>query len=160
MKWWDLNRRRDLWYFFYDSGFFILLKIPFQEYKGTNFVFWTPALQDKNRPEDSHLLFFVIFDEFILIDSPNTQLTFHGGDQWRSLEESASQLKMIDMYLAVEMKSGKTGEDTFSRACLIFFSLSTGLCSLKMATYSFPAPCWDLARRVVRSMHTIKQPDT
>ena len=49
---------------------------------------------------------------------------------------------------------------TFSRACLTFFSDSTLLCNLKMQMYSFPAPCWDFAKRVVLSMQTIKQPDT
>ena len=49
---------------------------------------------------------------------------------------------------------------TFSSPCLTFFSESTGLCNLKIAIYSFPAPCWDLARRVARSTHTIRHPET
>jgi hypothetical protein len=37
-------------------------------------------------------------------------------------------------------------------------SSSTALCRRTTATYSLPAPCWDLTRRVALWMHTSKQP--
>ena len=40
------------------------------------------------------------------------------------------------------------------------FSSSTALWSLKIHTYSFPAPCCDLTSRVALSMQTIRQPVT
>jgi len=49
---------------------------------------------------------------------------------------------------------------TLSRACRICFSDSTALCNLKIATYSFPAFCCDLAKRVVRSIQTTRTPET
>ena len=39
-------------------------------------------------------------------------------------------------------------------------TLSAVLCSLAMQTYSLPAPCCALTRRVARSMHTMRQPVT
>ena len=36
----------------------------------------------------------------------------------------------------------------------------TTLCRRKMQTYSLPAFCWDLTRRVARSIHTIRHPVT
>lgn len=47
-----------------------------------------------------------------------------------------------------------------SNALAIVFRLSIGEWSLKIHTYSLPAPCWDLTKRVARSMHTTKHPVT
>lgn len=46
----------------------------------------------------------------------------------------------------------------FSRPCLTFATDSTAEWNLKTATYSLPALCCDLTKRVARSTQTIKQP--
>lgn len=54
----------------------------------------------------------------------------------------------------------KHGPVSFDNALSKTFSLSRVSCSLTTQTYSFPADCWDLTRRVARSMQTIRQPVT
>ena len=44
--------------------------------------------------------------------------------------------------------------------CTPAFPPSGAPCSLAMHTYSLPAPCWALTKRVARSMQTIRPPVT
>ena len=45
-----------------------------------------------------------------------------------------------------------------SHTCFTFLTSSTFSWRRNTHTYSFPAPCWDLTRRVALSRHTMRQP--
>lgn len=52
-------------------------------------------------PEDALLLLLIVLDQLVLVDGTDTQLTLHGGNERRALEEGTGQLQKCILRIAV-----------------------------------------------------------
>lgn len=110
-------------------------------------------------PEDGEMAVVVEFEQLAFVDSTNTQLTLDSRDKRRTLEKSTSQgfnslqcVNISGLRLTLIRQFKLTWDN--------FFSPSMASWRRRIQTYSLPAPCWDLTKRVALSTQTIKPPVT